>query len=261
MHDRYTFTLPVRSYEIDAEGKVPPVVFLRWFQEAAINASAANGYGPVRYAELGSSWFVREFHVEILALPKTGDTVALTTWVGDMERITSHRQYTAHGADGTALARGEADWVYVDRRTGRPRRLDATIMDAFPRLDEYALADRDWCLQLLEAPFPATASFASTHRVVWSEIDGSKHVNNTVYAEWLQDDCGEHVPGARISRLRITYRRPALFREMLIRELAPAGSDLWLHRVTVENTGELVSLSVIRTASAEQPSEAESPGG
>jgi acyl-CoA thioester hydrolase len=259
MPDRYAFTLPVRSYEIDAEGKVPPAVFLRWFQEAAIKGSAANGYGPAQYAELGSSWYVREFHVEILALPKTGATVTLTTWVGDMERITSHRQYTAHGADGAELARGEADWVYVDRITGRPRRLDPEIMDAFPRLDVFALPDREWGSSLLEAPFPSDVSFASTHKVVWSEIDGSRHVNNTVYAVWLQDDCGEFLPGQRIKRVRITYRRPALFGETLVRELAPAGSDLWLHRVTVDKTQEIVSVSAIQMSPSSSCSEQEPP--
>lgn len=73
MPDRSALLFPVRTYELDAAGQVLPATYLRWFQEAAIFASAANGFDEARYQELGSTWFVREFHLEIIGSPRPGD--------------------------------------------------------------------------------------------------------------------------------------------------------------------------------------------
>ena len=69
----------VRHYECDAYGHVNHVNYLRYMQEAAMDASAAAGYGVARYEELGRLWFVRETDISYLHPLRYGDTVIVKT--------------------------------------------------------------------------------------------------------------------------------------------------------------------------------------
>lgn len=244
MVERFEMDIRVRSYELDAASSAPPASFLRWFQEAAIHASAENGYDARRYRETNSAWYVRDFHLAISAHPAMGETIRLVTWVGDIEKIT----YLALRSNGGVLARAEADWVHVDRATGRPKRLDSETIAAFRPTGEYALSDRDWGSGCLAEPFPAGVQFYREHTVAWSELDGARHVNNAVYADWVQDDCAAHIPDREISRLRILYRRAAVLGDHLTRELAAGADGGWLHRTRKGDSTEANSVAVIQTA-------------
>lgn len=255
MSERFETEFSVRSYELDAALDAPPASFLRWFQEAAIRASAAYGYDEERYEQLGTAWFMKESHLLIRSQPRTGELVRVVTWVGDITRVNSHRQYLAFGSDGRMVARGEANWVYVDRKTGRPRRLEREILDAFQQKSEYALEDRDWGAAVLSRTYPADPQFTTTHVVRWTELDAAGHVNNAVYADWIRDDCAAFRPEARIVRLRLNYRQPALLGESLVRELVPLEETVWGYRIRRCESEETISLAVIQTTLSVVPNE------
>src|SRR5574338_516697 len=111
----------VRQYECDAYGHVNHANYLRYMQEAAIDASAAVGYDEARYNAIGHVWFIRETEIEYLRPLLYGDTVVITTWVGDFRRVRSRRFYEFHHAvSGELMARASTDWVYLEPDTGRP---------------------------------------------------------------------------------------------------------------------------------------------
>ena len=190
---------------------------------------------------------MKESHLLICSQPRSRELVRVVTWVGDMTRVNSHRQYLAFGADGRTLARGEANWVYVERRTGRPRRLEREILEAFQQKNEYALEDRDWGEAVLSGSYPADPQLTTTHVVRWTELDAAGHVNNAVYADWIRDDCAAFRPEARIARLRLSYRQPAVLGEPLVRELAPLDETVWGYRIHRCESNETISLAVIQT--------------
>src|SRR5207244_6175829 len=70
------------------------------------------------------------------------------------------------------------DWVYVDRASGRPRRVPREMEDAF-RLGASGPQERDgW-----HAPPPPPRPARATHQVRVYEIDSLGHVNNAVYLD------------------------------------------------------------------------------
>ena len=76
MSERFETEFSVRSYELDAALDAPPASFLRWFQEAAILASAAHGYDEERYEQLGTAWFMKESHLVISSQPRSGELLS-----------------------------------------------------------------------------------------------------------------------------------------------------------------------------------------
>ncbi|MEZ6045425.1 MAG: acyl-CoA thioesterase [Planctomycetaceae bacterium] len=62
----YEHHLKVQPEEIDGQGHVNNVVYLRWMQDAAVAHSTHQGWSNARYWEAGYGWVVRTHHIEYL---------------------------------------------------------------------------------------------------------------------------------------------------------------------------------------------------
>lgn len=181
-------TFRVRNYECDAYGHVNNANYLRYMQETALDASAAVGFDEARYYALGHIWMIHETNVEYLQPLRFGDSVEVTTWVGDFRRVRSRRFYELRNpATGDSVARASTDWVYVDLATQRPAQVPPEMIAAFmPDASEETPHPRD--------PFPAAPPtpprpFTMQRVVEWRDIDPAGHVNNATYFNYMEE-CG-----------------------------------------------------------------------
>jgi YbgC/YbaW family acyl-CoA thioester hydrolase len=183
MTQHLTRRFRVRHYELDVSGRVGLPTYVRYMQEAAIEASAAVGFDPDWYRAHGTGWVIRRLAVRCHAAAAYGDEVAVTTWVSEMRGVRSTREYDLRrGRDGARLARARVHWVYLDGATGAPTRFPAGFAEAFAPSGEVA----DLGVRLRRGR-PAGESFrySSRRRVEFHELDTARHVNNAVYVQWL----------------------------------------------------------------------------
>lgn len=130
---RHEFIVPPEA--VDRNGHVNNVVYVQWMQDVAIRHSNHTG-GTRAAAEAGASWVVRSHRIEYLHPAFAGDRIEAVTWVANFRRVRSLRRYRfVRISDGTTLAEGETDWVFVDAHTGRPRAIPSAVADAFPVFD------------------------------------------------------------------------------------------------------------------------------
>jgi acyl-CoA thioester hydrolase len=116
----FTLSLTVPDEAVDAHGHANNLEYLRWMQEAAVQHSAAQGWPPERYMEIGESWFVRSHCIEYLRPAIAGDNVLILTWVAGFESRRSPRRYwCVRSRDQQVLAKAETMWIYVDLESGR----------------------------------------------------------------------------------------------------------------------------------------------
>lgn len=121
----------VTEEEMDVNGHVNNLAYLRWMQDIAIHHARAVGSTDVNDRE-GTTWFVRSHHIDYKQPAYAGEEVRIITWIHDYRRSTSHRRYSVRRAnDNVELARGETLWVYVDRKTGRPLPIPDDIKSLF----------------------------------------------------------------------------------------------------------------------------------
>lgn len=131
MESLYTHTLIVPQSAIDANGHVNNVEFVRWMQEAAIAHADAAGCSAATLAA-GATWLARSHRIDYLRPAYAGEQIAIRTWVKDIRRAFSRRRYEfVRAADGVTLARGQTDWVFVDRTSGRPKSVPPEIQVMF----------------------------------------------------------------------------------------------------------------------------------
>jgi acyl-CoA thioester hydrolase len=181
-------TFRVRSYETDSYGHVNQANYLRYMQEAAIDASAAVGYDEARYRALGTLWLIRETDIEYFHALRFGDSVEVTTWVGDFRRVRSRRYYEMHLAgSGDLVAKASTDWVYLDRASQRPLAVPDDMVLAFAPEGIDALPPGERRERFPEPPPPPPGAFTMRRTVEWRDVDGAEHVNNAVYLSYMEE--------------------------------------------------------------------------
>jgi len=109
--------------------------YIAWMQEVATAHSAANGWPMERYLGIGSAWVVRSHFVEYLRPAFAGDALDIDTWASSLALREVTRKYRFRRAD-QLLARAETKWVYVDIKSGRPKRIPEELLASFVALPD-----------------------------------------------------------------------------------------------------------------------------
>jgi len=127
--ERFTLRLPVLAADIDVNGHVNNVVYIRWVQEAATahwNARTSDA------EKAGVAWVVVRHEIDYLRAALPGDEIAAVTWVGPASRHAYERNTELRRAsDGELLARARTLWCPLSPVTGRPCRLDEGVRARF----------------------------------------------------------------------------------------------------------------------------------
>jgi len=197
----HTSQFPVNIYDLDAWGELRFSALLRFLQQAASDASAAAGFDVEWYERAGTLWVIRRTIVEYLAPALYRDRLDVRTWVSDIRRVRSQREYEVRRAGEPALvARGATDWVYVDLARGAPARPPEEMQQ---RLMPGAVAQP----RPPRAPAVAPPHAARLkRRVELADLDSVAH-----YAVYVEQAVGDALaahgwridPSARAPRLRV----------------------------------------------------------
>jgi acyl-CoA thioester hydrolase len=125
----FAHSLVAREMDIDANGHVNNVVYLRWVQEAAVahwkSVASADVMASI-------SWVVVRHEIDYKKPAFRGDPVVARTRVDEITAATTVRICEiVRGDGGDVLAKSRTIWCAIDPRTGRPRRIDAVIRAYF----------------------------------------------------------------------------------------------------------------------------------
>ena len=124
-------TLVVGRKALDENGHVNNVQYVQWMQDAAVEHSERTGCTRLT-REAGAMWVARSHTIEYLRPAFHEERITVLTWVSNWRKVRSLRRYRfVREVDGSLLARGETDWVYMDATTGRPRNIPDEVAGVF----------------------------------------------------------------------------------------------------------------------------------
>jgi len=180
----YTRRFRIRHYELDFLGHLNNASYVRFMQEAAIEASTEAGFSPQWYRENGTGWVIRQLEIRYHAQVRYGEELEIKTWVSDMKRVTSHREYLLTRAhDGALVARARVNWVYLALNTGAPQRIPEYFREAFQPSDEL----EELGIRMAKSkPTENVHRYRSTRRVQTFELDTMQHVHHAAYLNWIE---------------------------------------------------------------------------
>ena len=126
---KYTLTLRVPDADIDRQGHVNNVAFVRYIQDVAVAHWTAVAPDAVRAA---FTWVVRRHELEYLRPAFPGEELLLRTWVGEPSGATWERfTEVLRAGEDRPLVTARTVWVLLDAASGRPRRVDAALVARF----------------------------------------------------------------------------------------------------------------------------------
>ena len=173
-------SFPVRIFDVDVFGELRVNVLLRFLWQSASDASAAVGYDLDWYERAGTLWIIRRTRLEVLAPVRHRDALVVCTWVSDIRRVRSQRQYEVRRGEAL-VARATTDWVYVDLARGALVQPPADLQRALMP-DGVRSEPRPQSL----ATDPPPGAWRGTRRVALADLDTVAHVNNAQYAVVVQ---------------------------------------------------------------------------
>ena len=124
MTSRYSHSFIVSRDEVDVQGHVNNVTYLRWVQDVAVAHWLAVAGGDIQER---FTWFVTRHEIDYKLEAFEGDELTATTWVGERTRITWDR-HTEITRNGQLVSKAKTVWCLLARETMRPVRIGDEIV-------------------------------------------------------------------------------------------------------------------------------------
>ena len=194
----------VRFDEAAPDGLVRTSVLLRYAQDLAWFHSSARGFTRAWYRERGLTWLARAAEVTVLGPMGVGEEYVGTTQVAGWRRVWARRRTDFVDADGATVAWLHVDWVLLDAR-GAPTRVPSEFDGIF------WAPEATFPLARVPLTDPPASARRGTIEARPHELDPMDHVNNAVYADWLDEQIiaagGQETVRAIPRTVRLEYAR------------------------------------------------------
>ena len=119
--------LTILPGDIDENGHVNNVVYVRWIQDAG--TAHWRAHFPEHEAT-DHTWVVLRHEIDYRRALNLGDEVRALTWVGEPRGVRFDRFVRIEGPEGVA-AQGHSEWAMLDAATMRPKRIPAEVSAPF----------------------------------------------------------------------------------------------------------------------------------
>jgi acyl-CoA thioester hydrolase len=124
---RFSHSLKVSADDIDEQGHVNNVAYLRWIQDVAV-AHWRDAATPEQIEKY--SWITLRHEIDYKKQAFENEEITATTWVGEWTQVTCER-FSEISRDGELLAKGRTIWCMIDKRSGRPTRIAKDLVERF----------------------------------------------------------------------------------------------------------------------------------
>ena len=124
---KFTLRFSVDESDIDEQGHVNNVAYLRWIQEVAV---AHWRHAATEEQIRIFSWVVVRHEIDYKKPAFVNNDITVSTWVGEWTNVTCERFTEIHRGD-ELLVKGRTVWCLIDRETGKPARIRAELVERF----------------------------------------------------------------------------------------------------------------------------------
>jgi len=186
--------------------------------------AADRGFGIASLNEANYTWVLSRLAVELDDMPYQYEPFEIETWVENVYRLFTDRNFAIINKDGRKIGYVRSIWAMIDMKSRRPADL----------LKLHGGHITDYICQNAPCPVerPSRITLAdggklvSSHRVVYNDIDINGHVNSVRYIEHVLDLFPMSLYQSKhIRRYEIAYVAESYFGDMLDFFVAEDKSD------------------------------------
>jgi acyl-CoA thioester hydrolase len=124
---KFSHSSRVSAEDIDEQGHVNNVAFVRWIQDVAVAHWFSVAPEEIRAKY---TWIVLRHEIDYKKQAFENEEVTATTWVGEPTRISWERlTEITRGED--LLVKARSVWCLIDRETSKPTRITLELKELF----------------------------------------------------------------------------------------------------------------------------------
>ena len=124
---KFSHSFRVSSEDIDEQGHVNNVVYVRWIQEVAVAHWFAVTCEETREK---FTWMLTRHEIDYKKQTFADEIVTATTWVGEPTRVFWER-FTKITRDSDLLIQARSVWCLINRQTMKPARITSELKELF----------------------------------------------------------------------------------------------------------------------------------
>lgn len=117
----------VKKSDLDEQGHVNNVVFVRWIQDVAV-AHWLSSATPEQQAKY--TWVVLRHEIDYKKQGFEKEEITATTWVGEPTRV-SWERFTEITRGESLLVKARSVWCLIERETSKPTRITSELKELF----------------------------------------------------------------------------------------------------------------------------------
>ena len=178
-----TYQFVAEPFHVDFTGRLTLGVLGNHLLNCAGFHASERGFGMATVNEENYTWVLSRLAIEMEEMPYQYESFSIDTWVEDVYRLFTNRNYAIRDKDGRPIGYARSVWAMINMHTRRPIDLlsvnGGSIRDFI--CDEPCPIDTPSRIKVHSEE--ATASL----RAKYSDIDVNGHVNSIRYIEHILD--------------------------------------------------------------------------
>lgn len=124
---KFAHAFRISGSDIDEQGHVNNVAYLRWIQDVAV----AHWRHSASEDQLEKfSWVTVRHEIDYKKQAFENEEITATTWVGEWSKVTCERFTEIHRGE-ELLVKGRTVWCMVDRETTKPVKISKELIERF----------------------------------------------------------------------------------------------------------------------------------
>ena len=132
VYPRYDYCVQPR--EVDLTKKATIIALGDYILHSAGEDADRIGFGIRRMQSADTTWVLSRMAIEVERFPDEYESYTIGTWVGEINRLMTTRNFVVEDAQGRRIAAATTNWAMIDMRTRQPLDLRDNI--------RYSEADR-----------------------------------------------------------------------------------------------------------------------
>jgi len=207
-----TYKFVAEPFHVDFTGRLTMGVLGNHLLNAAGFHASERGFGIARLNEEDHTWVLSRLAIELDEMPYQYEPFSIDTWVENVYRLFTDRNFAIINKDGKTLGYARSVWAMISTVTRKP----ADLMALHDGCIAGYTCDRECPIEK-----PSRIKVRSTEPVAtivakYSDIDINGHFNSVRYIEHILDIFPlEMFREKRVRRFEIAYMAESYFGEQL----------------------------------------------
>jgi len=147
--------------------------------------SSEHGFGVVYLNTINSTWVLSRLAIEMSEMPGEYEMFTVETWMENIYRFFTNRNFVIEGLDGKVYGYGRSVWAVINKNTRQPIDL-LSVMDG--TINKYIMPEKQVPIDKpSRVKMSDAAKVAGSVVAKYCDLDLNGHVNSVKYIEHVLD--------------------------------------------------------------------------